>query len=174
MRWDKIFIAILTGYGMVVSLTQRHHQAEGITFNIKKVVTPQWHNIFLRGIGSRIFLEGYGHMVVYLCIRGIVIGLDHVVANKFFVPVAIWRNDSQIIVGLYYIWKSMVPALSGNIVGGALFIAAAFWYLLRKTHHRSSLSKTPEQRALTLFHSTSAAKMPCQSMVSSMRLTGIR
>lgn len=31
-------------------------------------------------------------------------------------------------VGLY-IWKSMIPALLGNMVGGGLFVGVVYWYL---------------------------------------------
>lgn len=29
----------------------------------------------------------------------------------------------------YYIWKSMIPTLLGNMVGGGLFVSTAYWYL---------------------------------------------
>jgi len=29
----------------------------------------------------------------------------------------------------YYIWKSMIPAALGNILGGGLFVGTAYWYL---------------------------------------------
>lgn len=29
----------------------------------------------------------------------------------------------------YYIWKSMIPAALGNIVGGGLFVGVMYWYL---------------------------------------------
>jgi formate/nitrite transporter FocA (FNT family) len=44
------------------------------------------------------------------------LGLDHVVANMFFVPMGIWQG-APITVGLY-IYKGIIPALLGNIVGG--------------------------------------------------------
>lgn len=36
-------------------------------------------------------------------------------------------NGAPISVG-YYIWKSMIPALIGNTIGGALFVGAVYWY----------------------------------------------
>lgn len=50
-------------------------------------------------------------------------------ANMFFIPLAIWLEDLKISVW-YYIWKSMLPALLGNILGGDLFVAVVFWYLV--------------------------------------------
>jgi hypothetical protein len=56
------------------------------------------------------------------------IGLDHVVANMFFIPLGIWLDTPKITVGLY-IWKGIIPAGLGNIVGGALFCGAFYWYM---------------------------------------------
>lgn len=41
---------------------------------------------------------------------------------------AIYLGHPKITVG-YYIWKSMIPAALGNIVGGGLFVAVVYWYL---------------------------------------------
>jgi formate/nitrite transporter FocA (FNT family) len=104
-------------------------------------VTPHWHQIFLRGIGAN-------WLVCLACILGaegrelvskiigiwwpiyafVSIGLDHVVANMFFVPLGIWQGAPDITVGLY-IWKGIIPAGLGNIVGGALFCGAFYWYM---------------------------------------------
>ena len=58
----------------------------------------------------------------------VALGLDHVIANMFFIPIAIWNDAPGITVGLY-IWKSMIPSVIGNIVGGGVFVAAVYWYL---------------------------------------------
>lgn len=50
-----------------------------------------------------------------------------VVANMFFVPMGIWVNTPDVSVGLY-IWKGIIPALLGNIIGGGLFVGTYFWY----------------------------------------------
>jgi len=41
---------------------------------------------------------------------------------------AIFLGHPDITVG-YYIWKSMIPAALGNIIGGALMVAVVYWYL---------------------------------------------
>lgn len=58
----------------------------------------------------------------------VALGLDHVVANMFFVPMAIFLGDPAISVS-FYIWKSLIPALIGNIIGGGLFVGVVYWYL---------------------------------------------
>ena len=45
----------------------------------------------------------------------------------FFVPLGIWCG-ADFGVG-YYIWKSMIPTALGNMVGGGIFVGAAYWYL---------------------------------------------
>lgn len=60
----------------------------------------------------------------------VALGLDHVVANMFFVPQAIFLGSPDITTG-YYIWKSMIPSLLGNIVGGGLFVGVVYWYLVQ-------------------------------------------
>lgn len=45
------------------------------------------------------------------------LGLNHVVANMAFVPMGIWLNTPSCSVGLY-IWKGIIPAGLGNIIGG--------------------------------------------------------
>lgn len=56
------------------------------------------------------------------------LGLDHVVANMFFIPMGIWLGTPNLDVGLY-IWKGMIPALFGNILGGSLFCGAYYWWM---------------------------------------------
>ena len=45
-----------------------------------------------------------------------------------FIPLAIWVGHPQITVG-FYIWKSLIPTLIGNLLGGGIFVGAAYWYL---------------------------------------------
>lgn len=105
-----------------------------ISFATKKQVTPEFHSIFLRGIGCNwlvclaCFLALQGRELaskiigIWLPIYAFVsLGLDHVVANMTFIPMAIWLDAPGISVGLY-IWKGIIPTLLGNIVGGGLFV----------------------------------------------------
>jgi hypothetical protein len=40
----------------------------------------------------------------------------------------IWQGTPGLSVGLY-IWKGIIPALLGNIIGGGLFVGVLYWYL---------------------------------------------
>jgi formate/nitrite transporter len=105
-----------------------------ISFATKKQVTPDFHHIFLRGIGCNwlvclaCFLALQGRDMaskiigIWLPIYAFVsLGFDHVVANMTFIPMAIWLEAPGISVGLY-VWKGVIPTLLGNIVGGGLFV----------------------------------------------------
>ncbi|KAK5116677.1 hypothetical protein LTR62_007351 [Meristemomyces frigidus] len=132
-------MGIIVGYGGVLDATAYRNWAE--SFANTKMVTPEWHMIFLRGIGANwlvclacflaLMAREYFSKVVAIwwpTFAFVILGFDHVVANMFFIPAAIFLGSAKITVG-YYIWKSMIPALLGNIVGGGLFVGVAYWYL---------------------------------------------
>lgn len=109
------------------------YKSEVISYAVKKQVTPDFRMIFLRGIGCNwlvsvaCFMGLQGRdvasklMGIWWPIFGFVsLGFDHVVANMTFIPMAIWVGAPEISIGLY-IWKGIIPALIGNIVGGAVF-----------------------------------------------------
>jgi formate/nitrite transporter len=124
-------VAIILGYGEVFSADP--YKSEAIAFATKKQVTPEWQTVFLRGIGCN-------WLVCLACFFGmqgrdlaskiigiwwpifafVSLGFDHVVANMTFIPLAIWLDAPGISVGLY-IWKGIIPAFIGNVIGGGLF-----------------------------------------------------
>lgn len=88
-----------------------------------KVVAIWWPTFAFVALGSCFLIE--------ICVTETNIwstGLDHVVANMFFIPTAIFHDDPMITTS-FYIWKSLIPALIGNIIGGGLFVGMAYWYL---------------------------------------------
>ncbi|KAL8713428.1 MAG: hypothetical protein Q9220_002627 [cf. Caloplaca sp. 1 TL-2023] len=106
-----------------------------------KIINPHWHQIFLRAIGANwlvcfaVFISISSREIVskimaiwWPTATFVALGLDHVVANMYFIPIAIWNSHPQITVS-FYIWKSLIPAALGNIVGGGLFVGVAYWYL---------------------------------------------
>ena len=57
----------------------------------------------------------------------VAIGFDHVVANMFFLPAAIFADVPGISWGdALYNW---VFAFLGNLVGAAVFVSTGYWYL---------------------------------------------
>ncbi|PWY83607.1 Formate/nitrite transporter [Aspergillus heteromorphus CBS 117.55] len=132
-------VAIIFGYGNVFAVDP--YKSEAISFATKKQVTPEFQQIFVRGIGCN-------WLVCLACFFGlqgrdlaskvigiwwpifafVSLGLDHVVANMTFIPLSIWLEAPGITVGLY-IWKGIIPTLLGNIVGGGLFVGTYYWYM---------------------------------------------
>ncbi|KAI9044859.1 formate/nitrite transporter family protein [Aspergillus affinis] len=132
-------VAIIFGYGNVFSAEP--YKSQVITMANKKQLTPDFHMIFLRGIGCNwlvclgCFLGLQGRELsskiigIWLPIFAFVsLGFDHVVANMTFIPMAIWLKAPELNVGLY-IWKGIIPTLLGNIIGGGLFVATYCWYM---------------------------------------------
>ncbi|KAE8354376.1 Formate/nitrite transporter [Aspergillus coremiiformis] len=132
-------VAIIFGYGNVFSADPFKSQV--IAFAMKKQVTPDFHMIFIRGIGCNWLVS----LACFFGIQGrdlaskvigiwwpifafVSLGFDHVVANMTFIPLAIWVGAPKITVGLY-IWKGIIPTLIGNIVGGGLFCGVYYWYM---------------------------------------------
>ena len=55
----------------------------------------------------------------------VAIGFEHVVANMFFIPVGIFLGG---VTWSQFFINNMVPATLGNIIGGAIFVAAIYWW----------------------------------------------
>ncbi|GIZ44566.1 hypothetical protein CKM354_000776100 [Cercospora kikuchii] len=132
-------VALITGYGETFKSSA--YAAEVIRFGTSKAITPSWHAIFLRAIGANwlvcvaCFLSmmprEYFSKVMAIwwpTFAFVSLGFDHVVANMYFIPTAIFNHHPEITV-TYYVWKSLLPALLGNIIGGSLFVGVFFWYL---------------------------------------------
>lgn len=62
-----------------------------------------------------------------MCFVGI--GAEHVVANMYFIPLAIILGAPKPLTVGYYVWKSVLPSLLGNIIGGSVFVGAVYWYV---------------------------------------------
>jgi formate/nitrite transporter len=60
----------------------------------------------------------------------VALGFDHVVANMFFLPTAIFAHVPSI--GWDDTIKNWIFAFLGNLVGAAIFVATTYWYLYVK------------------------------------------
>jgi formate/nitrite transporter len=67
----------------------------------------------------------------FLPIMGFVaINLEHSVANMFFVPYGLMQSGNFDLPHLMeFLWKNLLPVTLGNIIGGAVFVGAAYWWL---------------------------------------------
>jgi formate/nitrite transporter len=67
----------------------------------------------------------------------VAMGFDHVVANMFFLPAAIFAGAGGI--GWGDALNNWVFAFLGNLVGAAVFVSTAYWYLyVRPSHEEES------------------------------------
>lgn len=137
-HWALTFLGNLAGALFIVGIIIGHSgvlssdalKNEVFAIATAKAVTPAWYQIFLKAIGANwlvclaCFLaccarEFFSKVVAIwwpvFCF--VLLGLDHVIANMFYIPMAIFLGHPDITVG-YYIWKSMIPAALGNIIGG--------------------------------------------------------
>jgi len=133
------FAAILSKYTGLV--TDAPYNTYMQSFAITKAVTPQFHEVFLRGIGCNWLVcvavwQATGAAETYSKVIAIWIpiwvfvacGFDHVVANMFSLPLSIMLHAD--LTTAEYIRRSLVPSYIGNIVGGLLVgLPAVYFYL---------------------------------------------
>ena len=113
-------------------------------------ITPEWFTLFFLGILCNILVclavrigfsaRSVGDKVlgILLPIAGFVaMGFEHCVANMFFLPVGLMSKmlgfgaeatgvDAVTVQGILY---NLSAATLGNIVGGAVFVALAYWFV---------------------------------------------
>src|SRR4051795_4721673 len=105
----------------------------------KGVEETDWQ-IFLRGMGCNwlvclavwmaLAAEDIGGKILAIffpIMAFVAIGFDHVVANMFFLPAAIFAHVPDLTWGDTL--RNWVFAFLGNLVGAALFVGGAYWYL---------------------------------------------
>jgi formate/nitrite transporter len=72
----------------------------------------------------------------------VAMGFDHVVANMFFLPAAIFSHVPGI--GWDDTIKNWIFAFLGNLVGAGVFVATTYWYLyVRATPEETAAADTP-------------------------------
>jgi formate/nitrite transporter len=72
----------------------------------------------------------------------VAMGFDHVVANMFFLPAAIFAGVPDI--GWGDVVKNWVLAGAGNLVGAVIFVATSYWYLFLRGKPEQAVVATPE------------------------------
>ncbi|MEA2250188.1 MAG: formate transporter [Solirubrobacteraceae bacterium] len=138
------FLAIKTG--VIGSAGADPTKAAGLTFaRLSAIATLKAHTetdwqIFLRAIGCNWLVC----LAVWLAISAedtagkilgiffpimafVAMGFDHVVANMFFLPAAIFAHVPDLAWG--DVLKNWLFAFLGNFVGAAIFVSSAYWFL---------------------------------------------
>jgi len=76
----------------------------------------------------------------------VAMGFDHVVANMFFLPAAIFAGVPD--VGWGDVLLNWLVAGVGNLVGAVIFVATSYWYLFLKDQDEpsSTVAEEPAER----------------------------
>jgi formate transporter len=75
----------------------------------------------------------------------VAMGFDHVVANMFFLPAAIFADVPGL--GWGDVLKNWLLAGLGNLVGAVIFVATSYWYLFLKDQPDGEEASTPAEAA---------------------------
>jgi formate transporter len=150
------FLAVQTGViggsGATGSAALTHDRLAQIA-EAKALHESPWQ-VFLRGVGCN-WLVCLGVwmslaassvsgkvLAVFLPIMAFVaMGFDHVVANMFFLPAAMWAGIPDI--GWGDVLLNWVLAGIGNLVGAVVFVATSYWYLFLRDQPLEQPSRTP-------------------------------
>ena len=105
-----------------------------------KAITEADHQIFFRAIACNWLvclavwmafaaedIAGKVLAIVFPITAFVAMGFDHVVANMFFLPAAVFAHVPGI--GWSDVVRNLIFAYLGNFVGAALFVAGAYWFL---------------------------------------------
>lgn len=133
-----LFWAAVLGYASG-SLEDLGRAELAVEIALKKANQPWW-SIFLKAIGANFLVcvgvwqatcaeEVAGKILaIWFPISAFVMmGFDHVVANQFFIPVGMMYGADISVSHLLF--RALLPASLGNIVGGGLFVGAVYWYV---------------------------------------------
>jgi formate/nitrite transporter FocA (FNT family) len=71
----------------------------------------------------------------------VAMGFDHVVANMFFLPAAIFAGVPEL--GWGDVLLNWLMAGVGNLVGAVVFVSTSYWYLFLRDQPAERPSRTP-------------------------------
>jgi formate transporter len=55
------------------------------------------------------------------------LGLEHSVANMFFIPLGMFNGAQVSIIDM--LWRNLIPVTLGNIIGGGLLVGGIYWWI---------------------------------------------
>jgi formate transporter len=137
----------------------------GLTFDrlaaiatAKATAESHWQ-VFLRGIGCNWLVclavwmslaaksvSGKILAIFFPIMAFVAMGFDHVIANMFFIPAAIWAGVPDI--GWGDALLNWLFAGVGNLVGAVVFVATSYWYLFLKDQpEKVTAANEPAERA---------------------------
>ena len=67
-------------------------------------------------------------MMIFWCLFAFIgAGFEHSIANMTLLALALFQSHGETVTWLGYV-QNLVPVTLGNIVGGAVFVAGAYWF----------------------------------------------
>jgi formate/nitrite transporter len=144
-----LIVAYLLGHLSGLFASSPWHEYAG-TIASKKC-SLSWDDAFLRGIGcnwlvclavwmaiSSDSIIGKVWAIWWPIMAFVAMGFEHSVANMFFIPLGIFEHATYASTGLGVTWmdfigKNLVPVTLGNIVGAAIFVSGAYWFVYLRT-----------------------------------------
>ena len=123
-----------------------------------KVLVHNGWQTFLRGVGcnwlvclavwmslAATSVSGKILAIFFPIMAFVAMGFDHVVANMFFLPAAIFAGDPNI--GWGDVVVNWLLAGAGNLVGAVVFVATSYWYLFLKDQPERATQDRPARQA---------------------------
>jgi formate/nitrite transporter len=129
-----------------------------------KAVTETSVAIFLRAIGCNWLvclavwmayaaedIAGKILAIFFPIMAFVALGFDHVVANMFFLPAAMFAHAPGI--GIGNVVRNLLLAFAGNLVGGGFFVACFYWFIYLRGQARPTTAEgiqatpTPDARS---------------------------
>ena len=79
--------------------------------------------------------------IVFPITAFVAVGFDHVVANMFFLPAAMFADVPGI--GLGDVLGNWALAFAGNLVGAGIFVGGSYWYLYARPEDKLPAEPKP-------------------------------
>lgn len=150
-NWSIVFLANFVGallfdYFLVyqTGVMKLPAYTEYITHVAEYKTSMEWHVVFLRGIGANWMVclavwLGFSSRSMLGRLVGmwwpvmafVAIGFEHSIANMFYIPTGIFYGAN--VSWGSFVLQNLIPSTLGNIIGGALFVGALYYYLYGQT-----------------------------------------
>ncbi len=150
------FLAVQTGViggpGASGSAALTHDRLASIA-EAKALHETPWQ-VFLRGVGcnwlvclavwmslAATTISGKVLAIFLPVMAFVAMGFDHVVANMFFLPAALFAGVPDL--GWDHVLVNWLLAGLGNLVGAVVFVSTSYWYLVLRDQPAERPSRTP-------------------------------
>jgi len=93
----------------------------------------------------------------------VAIGLEHSIANMYFIPMGIMLKNHEILQGMLtpgvaeglnwinFFWNNLIPVTLGNLIGGVIFVGVAYWNAYLRPSVRKLVEVTSKKEMQTII-----------------------